>query len=535
MLRKMFYLVISIVTLLQLHLFSEKNNSAAQQNILIIIDKSEYAKKVRGPETTAFLCALADAAYPIVISKELLHNGLQQIKRYDESTGLPSKFDTNDLITFISDNFIIKDASPLYVLIPLKMLAGTALQINQLETIVLKEEVENKFPQWLAKNQDAFSTREDVEALKKLFVPNSTVSWNIIMEGHGAQNDMIVGLYGLSFAQLLKFFKNNISINVLFLQSCYALGHTEEIFAYAPMGMDWFEKEHQVENYPFVIIAASIGETPTYNHNIPIKPFPAQCESSLKNLFNVLNQNSSQDYYEIFKNTGMLQKVDVGSLLQIRYKNTEVFVPLTSEAEKTFINITQVMGKTRKEPLNITHETKLIMVYPETVPFPLVFTGNFSLVNHVRIVSMLKSQAQHVIEKIEFKNKPDTKTDQFDLFCALFAPRFVPESAKKFLIKEVVFSKPFNLLGFKNITKLTNAVIEIQRNGLGIKKFERRYVLLKIHITLEEKNGTKRYLEATYLYDPRTSIETAFKGNVSDLYRLAGDMRWQILDTPYSL
>jgi hypothetical protein len=151
------------------------------------------------------------------------------------------------------------------------------------------------------------------------------------------------------------------------------------------------------------------------------------------------------------------------------------------------------------------------------------------MVNHVRIVSLLKRESQHSFEKIEFNNKPDNKTDQFDFLCALFAPRFVPETPKKFLIKEVVFSKPFNLLGYKNITNLTNVIIEIKK---GEKKIDN---LVKILATLEEKNGKKRYLQVEYAYYPRLSMEPV-KGNISDFLRLTGnDVGRMILDEPYSI
>lgn len=501
---------------------------ASTQDLLVLIDTTEYEKSRLGPATINFLCALADHAYAMIASKPIVYNGFQKIEKYQSEVNHKGNYTSYQLHTFIEEHFIVKDAGYFYLFLPKTQKENSGLQTESLKTISLR-------------NQEAAAIEplSAVQSLKNIFTLNHDTVWNIIIEGHGIPDALIVGLPIDSFAHLLKFFKDNLSLNMLMLESCYALGHTQEVFRYAAYERNVPHQALRVENYPFDIIVASVGESPTTNHTVAVKPFPAPCESNIKNIFDALqgqpiNASKGSDWYMLFKNAGLLEKLEIANLLQIRYKNSEQFVPLVSRSDKKFITLSRVMAKTRKKPLEISDATKLIMLYPEIIPFPLIFSGNAKNSHQPHIISMLNGPSHHTLEKIELKNAPTNHTHQLDFLCTLFMPPFVSLSTRNFFIKEVTFSKPFHFLDYKSIIKCTNVMIEIKctdQEQLITHTKEASYTVT-IKLTFENRSGKKHYAETSYTYNPPQGKKGASRSESPPLLPVK---QWNILAEPYKI
>ncbi len=496
---------------------------AAPQDLLILIDTTEYEKNRLGPATTNFLCALADSAYPIIASKEIVENSFKKIERYQKDVSFKGNYTAENLLNFIANNFIVKDADHFYLFIPRTQKKNSGLQIESLHTISLNNRM-----------APTLESSSIVQSLKNIFTHNHEILWNIIIEGHGLPDRSIAGLSIDSFSYLLKFFKDNLSINLLMIESCYALGHTQEVFRYATYEHDTTNQELRIENYPFDIIVASVGESPTLNHTVAVKPFPAPCESHIKNIFDALQSHPGPDWYGLFKNAGFFEKLEIANLLQIRYKNSEHFVPLVSRSDKTFITLSRVMAKTRKNPLEISDATKLIMLYPEEISFPIIVTGSANNAHQPHIISMIHGSSKQRFEKIEIKNKPAHQSNQLDFLCTLFMPPFVSLNTRIFFIKEITFSKPFHFLDYKSIIKCTNVMIEIRCTDQEqlINHSKKASNIVTIKLTFENRSGKKHYAETTYTYNPFIEKDSASSSEFQPLLSLK---EWNLLAEPYKI
>jgi len=248
------------------------------------------------------------------------------------------------------------------------------LKINHLESLN-----EDEFKSLTRKSEpNRYNTINSglIYALPKIFITHkdtSKIEWIIEIAGHGSEElveeptsfSVIADFSLQEFKKVIDFFAASLSTRVLLVESC-GIGKNiaQQVFT--------SENLNQMvqHTYPFDIIFFALGEEPSFL-------YVDLCQKGAFSKFieKLIAEKGTPDYYSLLLETFLPSTATANPVPQIRYRNTEYFLPaLTIRAEKkNTIVISEVMASTRKQPLIIPKrsEIKNIIMYAPAIPFPI--------------------------------------------------------------------------------------------------------------------------------------------------------------------
>ena len=354
-------------------------------HLLIFLDASEQNQ---GPVTKSLTIALKSKNLPIIAASFLLKKSQEEllshyiIKEIDKTLYLllPKKYLDDKKIDYTAvEKKVVKSNS--YT--ELEYTLG--VKVNHMETRELSQIDSSKEFVFAEKLSDIFITKQEYLKNKK-----EAVSFVFFIIGHGETEKSIIGISLAKFKLFLDFLRG-IKVKLLYYISCFAAGKNTEIL--------FMEKKDTHATYDFPIVTNAIHD------DIIIGRFK-------ENIFTCFEQatkgydidyakasSCTRDGIEIFEEKGAAQ---------IRPAGLPYFFVLQRGSSANAFSITDVMAKTRKEPLKITGNPVVIAFKAEVIPFKIVINTKkedelFGGQEYYMplFASLLLGKSSHYIEEIE--------------------------------------------------------------------------------------------------------------------------------------
>jgi hypothetical protein len=265
----------------------------------------------------------------------------------------------------------------------------------------------------------------------------------ILIQGERAADEMSTDLpsvagFGIDeFKQLLKYFSVKLPVSVFAYQTCYGGGsNLYEVYAKE-------QKDNFLEKHPFVTCTAGFYESTLRSAgNLFVPPYEQGNIQKYKsaNYLKISTRVNFNTFFQEVEKSG--QPIDWKKALDaafqfsnfqqntplIKFPDTEWFTMLDL---KNVLSIGKVKAGTRApdKPLKVSPEKQIILLYAQTIPFPMVYLENAK----PNFVSMIPGNAYHQLQAIEAPGRPCSSIlDSFLLYHSEL------QQQKVFFIKKII-------------------------------------------------------------------------------------------------
>jgi hypothetical protein len=356
------------------------------------------------------------------------------------------------------------------------------LRVNHLKTIGIEDIVQHG-----VKDKGAGCSADEIKVLfckKQDYVSRNMIipEWYIFMNGHGSLTLRVAGMPLSNFQSLLGFFSSYINTQLLFVNSCYAMGvNAKKIYEETSFGLQ--------KQYPFPIIALGFNDTFTTGKSLrsglsdPEKIENIVDWDSILQLLGKLNI----DYGKITK---IFSSVGLENTSQIKLSAMEWFSVMDVDKKTVAIGSIFAQTKNPKKSLNIKTYFKkdpaAILLRTDDIPFELDLTSLSRLEDIISMVSSgpMIENPDFVVHRIKKMSLPAKLVEKSVLdWLRLFESAGAAKGSKMFFIDEFGDKKNLILFGLStppDAPKVLKAYFKDNDDNCFVAKFKLQYKHEKI-------------------------------------------------------